>query len=325
MKNFDKIIELLEKNKLTGEEMNLLSHLLNEDTEAKDFYESFKKLGKAFNISRHLTIDELADYILMKNGLEPEKKERVKSVPLFDAHLKRCERCAEEMRSYNKEFSNVENFVSTQFETREDLKTKVPESKIISTPKYNFGRYAAIGASAMAIIFFSLILVSKLSTSEYYKLASVDNSSDISISRGRGTDDFELGIKALEEKDYQSAIEYLKNDIELNKSDETIFYSYYILGLTHLETAENNVFGLFPSFDQSSAKLALDNFKKTISQNISGKFQNVNLDAYFYAAKASLMLGDSKSAMEYLNIVLNGKGSKMKEAVVILKKMKSTS
>jgi tetratricopeptide (TPR) repeat protein len=144
----------------------------------------------------------------------------------------------------------------------------------------------------------------------------------MSGSRGRTTDDFELSMKALEDKEYQSAIEYLKSDIDLNSKDETIFYSYYILGLTYLETAEKNVLGLFPSFDKSSAELALQNFKKTIEKNTSGKFQNVNLDAYFFAAKASLMVDDTKSAKDYLNIVVNDKGSKMNEARQILNELK---
>ena len=321
MNNFDKIISLLEKSNLTEDEKNSLKTLINEDSEAKEFYESFNKLRQAFNTSRHLTGDELADYILIKNGLEPGKRESLKNVSIYDEHIRRCEKCSEEMKFYNKEFSDVENFVSTQFDVREDKTAVISDSKIISIPKFNFRRYAVVGISAVVIVLFSLLVVSNLSTSKYYKLASVGDSSDMSVSRGRTTNDFELSIKALEEKDYQSAIEYLKSDIELNKNDETIFYSYYILGLTFLETAEKNVLGLFPRFDKSSAESALQNFKKTIEINTSGKFQNVNLDAYFYAAKASLMLENTQSAEEYLNIVINEKGSKMIESVEILKEL----
>ncbi len=322
MKNFDKIIELLEKNNLTKEEKNLLDELLKEDAEANEFYNSYKKLGGAFLASRHLTIDELADYVLIKNGLEPERKESTRNIPVFKAHIRRCEKCAKEMENLNKEYSDVKNFVSSQFEARVEEKTKVSDSKKIFISKLNFYRYAVIGISAIAVLFFSLMVISNLSTSKYYKLGTIGDLSDISISRGRTTNDFELSLKALEEKNYRAAIDYLKNDIELNKNDETIFYSYYILGLTYLETAEGNLFGLFPKFDKSSAEAALQNFKKTINLNTSGKFQNVNLDAYFYAAKASLMLENSKSAKEYLNIVVKEKGSKMNEAGQILNELK---
>lgn len=322
MKNFDKIIPLLEKNNLTKEEKNLLDNLLKEDAEANEFYNSYKKIGSAFLASRHLTIDELADYVLIKNGLEPERKESTKNISLFEAHIRRCEKCAKEIENLNKEYSDVENFVSAQFTKHEEPKTKISSSKIISVPKFNFNRYAVIGISAIAVLFFSLMVISNFSTSKYYKLASIGDLSDISVSRGRTTNDFELSIKALEERNYQSAIEYLQSDIELNKNDETIFYSYYILGLTYLETAEGNLFGMFPKFNKSSAEAALQNFKKTIDLNTSGKFQNVNLDAYFYAAKACLMLEDSKAAKEYLNIVVKEKGSKMNEAAQILNELK---
>lgn len=322
MKNFDKIITLLEKNNLTEEEKNSLNNLLKEDAEANEFYNSYKKLGSAFLTSRHLTIDELTDYVLIKNGLEPERKDNIKNIPLFEAHLRRCERCTKEMGFYNKEYSDAENFLSAQFEALGEEKTKVSDSKIISISKSHFGRLAAIGVSALAILFITVMIISNISTSKYYKLASIGDSSDISVSRGRTTDDFELSIKALEEKDYQKAIRYLQSDIELNKNDETIFYSYYILGLTYLKTAERNLLGMFPSFDKSSAESALQNIKKTIEHNTSGKFQNLNLDAYFYAAKASLMVEDKKSAKDYLIIVAKEKGSKMNEAGQILNELK---
>jgi len=322
MKNFDKIIELLEKNNLTEEENNSLNKLLKEDAEANEFYNSYKKLGSAFLTSRHLTIDELADYVLIKNGLEPEKKESTKNIPLFEAHIRRCEKCAKEMEFFNKEYSDVEDVVGAQFDASEEAKSKISGSNIIPVPKFSLYRYTLIGISVIAVLFFSLMVISNLSTSKYYKLGTIGDSSDISISRGRTTNDFELSIKALEEKNYQAAIDYLKNEIELNKNDETIFYSYYILGLTYLETAEKNLLGMFPKFDKSSAEAALANFKKTVELNTSGKFKNVNLDAYFYAAKASLMLENPKSAKEYLNIVVKEKGSKMNEAGQILNELK---
>lgn len=321
MKNFDKIIAFLEKDNLTEEDNRLLTLLLNQDAEAKEFYTNYKKLGSAFLSSRHLTIDELADYVLIKNGLEPENYENAINIPLFDAHIRRCGKCAEQMKLYNKDFSDVENFLSAQFKPTEEQLIKETESKIISVSKFNIGRYALLGLSAFVIVFFSLLIISNLATSKYYKFATLDDISDMSISRGRNTDDFELSIKAIEEKDYLNAIEYLKSDIKLNSNDETIFYSYYILGLTYLETAEKNLLGLFPSFEKSSAKSALQNFNKAIELNTSGKFLNVNLDAYFYAAKASLMLEDINSAREYLSIVIKEKGSKMNESEIILKEL----
>lgn len=321
MKNFDQIIALIDKNNLTEDDKKSLHKILKEDAEAAEFYDAYKKLGMAFLESKHLTVDEFSDYVLVKNGMEPEKKENIKNIHFFDTHIRRCEKCTEELKFYNKEYLDVDNFISTQLEANKTEHKKLTESNLFSIPKFVFSRNAVIGLSVMAILFFSLVVISNLSTSKYYKLASIRESSDISISRGRTTNDYELSMKALEEKDYRSAIEFLKNDIESNPEDETIFYSYYILGLTYLETAEKNVLGLFRKFDKSDAESALQNFMKTIELNTSGKFQNVNLDAYFYSGKASLMLDDSKSAKEYLNIVVKDKGSKMNEARQILNEL----
>lgn len=319
MKDFDKIIELLEKKSLTEDDKILLNKLLNENPENRSFFESYKKLERAFLASNHLTIDELGDYVLIKNGSEPQNPANISKIPLFELHLRLCEKCAEEMKFYNKEFADVENFVNQQMKTSKETYEST-RARIFHLTQFNFTRYA-IGIAALLLIFVSLLVTSNLSTSKYYKLATVAELSETSGSRGRNTSEFELSIKAFEEKDYQSAIKHLTADIELNKNDETIFYSHYLLGLIYLETAEKSFLGLFPTFDKNSAELALQNLRKTIELNNSGKFQNINLDAYFYSAKASLMLEDTASAKKLLQIVVDEKGSKLSEAIEILKKL----
>lgn len=322
MENFDKIITLFEKKSLTEKEQKLLESFLKDDAELQVFYNSYKKLGRAFLALKHLTIDELADYVLIKHKLEPVNKDNFKNIPLFDAHLKHCDKCNAEMKFYDKEYSDVDNFIETQVKLKENEKIKSPGIGTIPNPKINIKRFAFVGISALAIIFIALVIISNITASKYYDLASLSDKSDMSISRGRSTDNFELSIKALEDKDYQGAIEYLKNDIELNPNDKTIFYSYYILGLTHLEMAEKNFLGLFTTFDKSSSEAAILNLGKCVKLNTSGNFNNVNLDAFFYMAKASLMLEDSKTAKDYLEIVVKEKGSKMNEAEQILKELK---
>lgn len=317
MKDFDKIIELLEKKSLTENDKVLLNKLLNDDPENRSFFESYKKLERDFLASKHLSIDELGDYVLIKNGTEPQNPANLSKIPLFELHLRLCEKCAEEMKFYNKEFADVENFVSQQMRTSKHM-YETRRAGIFSFKQFNYTRYA-IGIAALLLIFVSLLVASNLSTSKYYKLASLSELSESFGSRGRNTSEFELGIKALEEKDYQSAIKYLISDIEQSKDDETIFYSHYLLGLTYLETAEKSFLGLFPRFDKKSAELALQNFRKTIELNNSDKFQNINLDAYFFAAKASLMLEDTDSAKQLLQIVVDEKGSKLSEASEILR------
>lgn len=319
MKNFDKLIELIDKKTLSEEEKTLLDSLLNEDVENRTFFETYKKLGKAFFVSKHLTIDELGDYVLIKNGFEPQSNKNLVKISLFDEHLRRCERCREEMKFFNREFSDVENFVNAQFDNpKESISDSKP--RILNLPRINYSRYV-FSLTVIIILCVSLIITSKLSESKYYKLATIRELSEMSNSRGRSTTEFEMSIKAIEDKDYQKAIDYLKKDIELNKNDQTIFYSYYLLGLTYLESAESSTFGLFPKFDKTSAKLALDYLTKTIELNNSGRFQNINLDSYFYAAKAALMLENTMLAKQFLQIVINEKGAKLNEAAEILSKL----
>lgn len=320
MEKIDKIITLLEKKNLTDEEQKLLESFLNEDSELQEFYKTYKKLGRTFLASKHLTIDELADYVLIKHNLEPENADNLKNIPLFNVHLRYCDRCTEEVKFYEKEYSDIHNFMETQVSSTEN--EKIRSSSTVISPRINIRRFGFIGISALAVLFIALLVISNITNSKHYDLASLSDSSDMSISRGRTTDNFELSIKALEDRDYQSAIEYLKSDIKLNPNDKTIFYSYYILGLTHLETAEKNFLGFFTNFDKSSSEAAIINLSKCVKLNTSGNFNNVNLDAYFYMAKASLMLEDSKAAKNYFEIVVKEKGSKMNEAEQILKELK---
>jgi tetratricopeptide (TPR) repeat protein len=322
MKNLDKIIELIEKEKFSENDVSILKQLLEDDVESRDFYKTYIKLGKAFRLSKHLSHDELGDYVLIKNGLEPGNKLNMEKVPVFEVHLKRCEQCSKLMQNFNADFSDLESFVAGQVSHQNKETEHQPLIAHSRIPKFNFTRYAFAGISSFAVIILALIATSNFTTPKYYDLAAITDEPGMMISRGRTTDDFELSIKALEEKNFDSAIEFLKKDIEQNKNDETIFYSHYILGLTYLETSEKNIFGLFPTFNKSYAEYALDNFKKTVELNNSGKFNNVNLDAYFYSAKAELMMENTKSAKDFLEIVITEKGSRLSEASEIIKALK---
>ncbi|NWF89803.1 MAG: hypothetical protein HXY50_10130, partial [Ignavibacteriaceae bacterium] len=226
-----------------------------------------------------------------------------------------------ELEFYRNEYSEVKSFVTNQLDSPNLNPSNRHEFKKFSVGKNRFVKPFAYVLSSLAIIASALVLIINFTGPNNYKLASLDDEFNISTARGRTTDNFELSIMALEAEDYQKAIEYLSDDIKMNSEDETIFYSYYILGLTHLKTAQRDFLGLFPSIDKGSAKTAIINFTKAIENNTHGKFPNVNLDAYFYIAKASLMLEDSRTARKYLEKVVTEKGSKMNEAKQILNEL----
>jgi hypothetical protein len=179
-------------------------------------------------------------------------------------------------------------------------------------------KYSGIGIAVACILYLGGLSASKLFTPVSVKFAAVENTSDLYETRGRVTSEFRESLKAFENRDYNSTVEWLNKDIVNNRGDESIFYSYYLLGLAYLESAQTDVLGLFPSYDKSKVKLGISALNKSLELNISGKFRNINLDIYFYLAKADLMLNNITDAKYYLNKVVYEKGSNLNEAKKIL-------
>jgi len=317
MRSFEKIIELLEKKTLSEEDSQVLNSLIENDTEARQIYDTYRKLGSLLK-SEHISYDDLRDYILFKNNIEPENKDVIKIIPQIDIHLKNCERCTDEFKTLNEEYTDLDLFIP------KELSGEVSEKKErLSIPerKWRAPAYAFVSVIAIGFVFLLLLLVSNITTPANYDLASIENKSEFYVTRGRATNDFQESLKALEENNYDKAITHLQKDIDDNPNDETIFYSHYIAGLSYLEKADNSFLGLFRSFDKNSAKNALENFRLCIEKNNSGLFPDITFNAYFYSAKANIMLGDIESAKEYLKIVIEEKGSKMFEAQSIMSKL----
>ena len=320
MNNLEKIIELLEKKKLSKEEKLEFDSLVGSDPEAKKLYDTYMKLHSLLK-SKHISLDELRDYILYKNNLEPENREIIKRIPDIELHLKNCEICTEEFKNLNEEYSEVDFFIADKFkaqpeEGREEIRASYIQSRIRRAPVYAFASIIIIG-----FVYLSMLLISDLTTPDIYNLASVSDKSEYYVTRGRATDEFQESLKALEDNNFDLAIEFLESDIKNNPEDETIFYSHYIIGLAYLEKADNSFIGLFRSYNEGDADRGFKNLQFCIEKNTSGKYPDITYNAYFYSAKASLMLGDTKTAEEYLRIVIDEKGSKMDEAQNLLNEL----
>jgi len=319
MNNIEKIIELLEKKSLSAEERANLNSLIETDPEAKKLYDAYVKIGSMLK-SKHIPLDLLRDYILYKNNIEPENKDIIGKIPEIELHLKNCEKCTDEFKSLNEEYSELDLFVLDKFSAQ-------PLKEIEEAPSFNQSRmrrtpvYAFASVIMIGFVYLSLHLVSNITTPDSYQLASVSDKSEYYVTRGRATDEFQESLKALEENNFDKAIDFLQSDVNKNSEDETIFYSHYILGLAYLEKADNSFIGLFRSFNKDDAEEGLKNLKLCIEKNISRKFPDITYNAYFYSAKASMMLGDNQSAKKYLKLVVEEKGSKMAEAQSILNEL----
>jgi hypothetical protein len=317
MNNLDKILELLEKKNLSAQDKATLNSIIASDSEAKEIYETYLKLGSLVK-SKHLSLEDIRDYVLYKNNVEPENREIVSRIPEIELHLKNCEQCTEEFKLLNAEYSEIDLFVADKFTVQPSPEAGKVSSAYIQprtrrTPLYAFSSIVAIG-----FVYVALLLISNVTTPGSYQLASVSDKSEYYVTRGRGTDEFQESLKALEDNNFDKAINFLQNDINKNPNDETIFYSHYIIGLSYLEKADKSFIGLFRSFNKEDARNGLKNLQLCIEKNTSGKFPDITYNAYFYSAKACMMLEDNESAKKYLKLVVGEKGSKMSEAQNIL-------
>lgn len=315
MNNIEKILELLEKKSLSAEDKTLLNSLLGSDPEAKKVYETYIKLGSLLK-SKHISLDELRDYILYKNNIDSENIAIISRIPEIELHLKNCEKCTDDFKALNEEYSELDLLVADRFSDSKETKKLHIQRSSNRTSFYAFASLILIG-----FFYVSLLLVSNISTPDSYQFASVSDKSEYYVTRGRATDEFQESLKALEEDNFDKAVDFLQRDINKNPQDETIFYSHYILGLAYLEKADNSFIGLFRSFTKKDAEDGLKNLQLCIKKNSSGKFPDITYNAYFYSAKANIMLGDNESAKKYLQLVVEEKGSKMTEAQSILNEL----
>ncbi len=316
----EKILELLSRKNLTASEKYELDKLTGSDEELKGLADNYHQLEKIVSHSSHLNEDELAHYILYKNGLQPDDSSIIKRVPFFEQHLRKCSECSELLTELNSEYSDVEQFLSQTVPEENGAKTEINKQGRTAA-WYKAPRYAFASLLLVGFIYLALFIISSSITPAYYDEAAIRQDSQFSITRGRATENFQNSLKALEKNNYDEAIVFLKKDIKENPDDATIFYSYYIVGLSYLETAEQDFLGLFPGYDRERVDKGKQYLEKSIQKNDSGKFENIKLNSYFYLAKANLMLNDKKSAEEYLNMVISNKGSKMEEAKHLLGEM----
>lgn len=314
----DKIIELLEKDHLIDTEKKELESLIGSDEELKEFASAYSQLSGIVSHSSHLSEEEISEYILVKNGAAEVENSIISRIPFIESHLRKCSECTDIFKDLNSEYTDVELFLSEKLGDVQSTSGTIAQPPQALRSRYRAPRYAFMSVLIIGFIYLSLYIISSFSTPAYYHDAALDNSSEFSINRGRATDNFQNSLKALEKDNYDEAIGYLQKDIKQNPADETIFYSYYIIGLSYLETARHDYLGLFPGYDRERALKGAEYLKESIRKNDSGKFTNIKLNSYFYLAKASMMLNDKKSAREYLSLVINEKGSKMEEAKKLL-------
>ncbi len=315
MKNFEYIINLIEKKNLTTEESKKLTALLKDDSKLKEYFNLYIKIKNAYGKADHPEADLLGEYVLYKNRMLKNEGKIVPVLPNIEKHLRECEQCREEYKLFNSEYEVIDAFVGEKI-TKTKNKTLIRNLFLNPSPAYV--RYSLASVFMIGVIYFILFFISSRSLTPIQKLASNYDRTENYVTRGRATDEFQKSMIALENNNYKRTIDFLEQDIKNNFKDETIFYSYYILGLVYLEDSYADFLNLFPSYNKEKVNRAISNLKECITRNSSGEFPNVNYDACYFIGKGYLMLNDKDHAVHYLELVITNNGSKSEEAKQIL-------
>jgi hypothetical protein len=315
MKNFDYIINLIEKKDLTKEESEKLTALLKDDPNLKELINLYIKIKSAYEKTDHPDADLLGEYILFKNELIKDAGKIIPVIPDIEKHLRECEQCREEYKLFNSEFEAINAFVG---ETITNAEKKSLIKNLLLDKSLVYVRYSLASVFMVGIIYFILFFISARSLSPIQKLAGNYDKTEYYVTRGRASDEFQKSMIALENNNYKRTIEFLEQDIRNNSNDATIFYSYYILGMVYLEDSYADFLNLFPSYNKEKVNKGIINLKECINKNSSDEFLNIKYDAFYFIGKGYLMLDNKKQAAQYFRLVIDYNGSKSEEAKQIL-------
>ncbi len=313
MEKFDKILELLDKTTISDEEQKFINESVKSDDEVKKLVNVYKSLQSSLPNSLHLDINIIASYILYENGEEPE----IKSVSLLAEkirqHLSKCKLCRDEYDNLRQEFLITDKHIKASInEKNQSEKIQTPVWAVFKNS--NVFRYAFATVAVLLMLYSGLFIYSNSNLKFYEKDLFNQGSEEVYSTRGRTSLIFQKGLDAVEHGDYETAEKYFKDDIKENINDKSIFYTYYILGITQLHTAEKSFLGLFPTYDKKIVDEAIASFNKAIELNTTGNYVNINLDAFYYLGRAYLLEDDFKNAKHYLDIVTDKKGRFYNEA-----------
>jgi len=318
MNDFEKIIELLDKDLITEDEKNLLNRTIGNDPEAKKLSQAYLQLKTSLKRNEHIGEELMGEYVLYKNNL-PSEKVIVLLSKMVEDHIRKCEKCENLFKELNIEYAEVDSFVS-QSVSQPVITNKQGDKKgFFLFNNFSAAKYAFASLAAVVVLYLGLFAVSSFTTPDYKK--SFLDGEDFYTTRGRTSELFQRGLDAIDRKDYDNAIKFLNDDLNNNKSDESIFYTHFILGITYVEKAESDFLGLFNSFNKEDVTKGIENFERSIGLNNSGKFDNLKLDAHYFIGKSYLMIDDKTSARVHLQSVVDGKGSYYKKAEELLRKL----
>ncbi|MEK6571463.1 MAG: outer membrane protein assembly factor BamD, partial [Bacteroidota bacterium] len=161
------------------------------------------------------------------------------------------------------------------------------------------------------VVIGGLMVVSSLTTSEYYPLTQIERQEFESRVRGPGLQDFTMAYQAFSEARYDETIRLLERFIRAFPKSELVDYAHYSAGATYLVASERSFLFLFPSFEQDRVMRGLEHLELAIKKSSNPRTIE---DSHWLRAKGYLMLGQADQAMAELQIVESMKGLKRESA-----------
>lgn len=320
MNELDKILELLEKDGLSPDEQKVLDELLSAVPDSGKIVKTFNSLKNSFDKDSHPDEVLIGEYVLYKNDMLDDKRTMFLLENKIDDHLRICDECKNVFTDLNSEYADVDSFLA------DSIRETKPNEEIQNISagffrKFTAGRFAYASIAAIVIIYLGMFAASSVFVPDYKKHAISEDERGFYNTRGRTSELFQRGLNAIDKKEYNSAILLLEEDINSNINKSSIFYSHFILGVTYIQSSESSFLGTFKSFDKEKIENGITNLKKAIELNLSGKYENLNLDAHYFAGKAYMLIDEKDSAAEHLKIVVSNKGSYYKKAQELLDKI----
>jgi len=318
MLNEQKIIDLLTNEELSAEELKELRSEIELNPELKKLIkvvDTLEHLAK----EAHFDIDTLSKYVLFLNGEITDNSEMSLIVPKIEKHIQSCATCREELEYLKAELQNVDEFLAEKISLAE-MDNKADEQKIGLSifQQYSSFKYSLAVAATIIVIFVSSFVVSELTTPSYIEISGQFNYSNFTTTRGRNSENFMKAVNQLSNENYDKAIGYFNADIKDNPNDVTIFYTYYILGITQLKDARSSVLGMFSSYDVEKLDEAEKSFEQVLKHNTSQVFQNVNNNTYFFLGQIYLLKEDLTKAKSFLNKAIENNSEYSSEAEELL-------
>jgi tetratricopeptide (TPR) repeat protein len=277
-------------------------------------------LDKNLSIDEHVSIDLLSAYVLFEMGDEPENK----LIPLIrdkiKFHLEKCSICKDEYDMLLENYNDVKEHVDKTF--KHNAKLTIADDKgllSIIFRKYSTVKFTVATLVLLIVSYFGLFIISSSLTPDYNKNIFTEVDDSFNKTRGRTSVQFQRGLNAIDKGEYQAAIDFISEDIAKHPNEQSIFYSYYVIGITYLKDSESGFIGLFKSYDKEKVNRAIENLQLSIEKNNSSDYESLKLDTYYYLGRAYLLNDDINSARSNLQSVIDGKGRFFNEAKELIK------